>query len=71
MDCNVIRDLLLGYVDQLSSAETNRIVEAHLRECASCSAALEQMKRQLILPQPSEKGRADFLKIVKNTPASA
>lgn len=65
MDCNVIRDLLPGYVDQLSSAETNRIVEAHLSECASCSAALEQMKRQLILPQPSEKGRADFLKIVK------
>lgn len=65
MDCSVIRDLLPGYVDQLSSAETNHIVEAHLRGCASCSAALEQMKHQIILPQPYEKGKADFLKIVK------
>ncbi|MFR8011410.1 MAG: anti-sigma factor family protein [Clostridia bacterium] len=65
MDCNVIRDLLPGYVDQLSSAETNHIVEAHLRECTSCSAALEQMKHQLILPQPHAEGEADFLKIVK------
>lgn len=44
MDCNVILDLLPLYLDDCCSAESAELIESHLKNCKSCSKALENMK---------------------------
>lgn len=46
MKCEIIRDLMPLYLDGLSSEESNRAVQEHLRECELCNGVLEQMKRE-------------------------
>lgn len=43
LNCNVIRDLLPLYADQICSGESRELVEEHLAECGNCSALLRQM----------------------------
>ena len=61
LPCVVIRDLLPSYVDGLTSAETNELIQAHLAECADCQARLQAMQE----PTPSlaeDEKEIDFLK---------
>ena len=44
MNCNVIQDLLILYADDCCSPESKKIVEEHLKGCAGCRAALEEMR---------------------------
>ena len=41
--CNVIRDLLPLYVDEVCSLESRKIIEEHLEECSECKAYMESM----------------------------
>lgn len=43
LNCNVIRDLLPLYADQICSDESRELVEEHLAECVDCTALLGQM----------------------------
>ncbi len=43
LNCNVIRDLLPLYADQICSEESRELVEEHLAECEDCSTLLRQM----------------------------
>ena len=43
-ECEVIRDLLPLYADEVCSDGSRRIIEEHLQECADCSAELEKLK---------------------------
>ena len=43
--CNIIRDILPLYVEDMVSADTSAFVEEHLEKCAECRAELEDMKR--------------------------
>ena len=44
LDCNIVKDLLPGYIDQLTSEETNRQIEEHLANCQDCRKEYEAMK---------------------------
>lgn len=44
LHCNVIKDLLPLYADQICSEESRGLVEEHLTDCKDCSALLRQMK---------------------------
>ncbi|MBD5530573.1 MAG: zf-HC2 domain-containing protein [Lachnospiraceae bacterium] len=44
LNCNVIRDLLPLYADQICSGESRELVDEHLAECGDCSALLRQMR---------------------------
>ena len=48
MDCEVIRDLLPLYADDVCSEGSKKIVEEHLPECPECSALLENLRKQEI-----------------------
>lgn len=41
--CNLIKDILPLYHDQICSDETNKIVETHLDECTGCKEYYDQM----------------------------
>lgn len=50
MTCDIIRDLLPLYAEDLCSQDSRRLVEAHLAGCPDCRAALEELKEK---PAPS------------------
>lgn len=54
LSCNVIRDLLPLYVEELASTDTRALVEAHTAECESCREALEKMGRKPKTQLPSD-----------------
>ena len=43
INCNIIRDLLPLYADQICSDESRELVDEHLAECRDCSVLLQQM----------------------------
>ncbi len=43
-ECEVIRDLLPLYADDVCSAGSRKMVEEHLEECAECTKVLEQLR---------------------------
>lgn len=44
-NCNVIRDILPLYIENMISDDTRAFVEEHIGSCAECRAELEQMKK--------------------------
>lgn len=44
MNCNIIKDLIPLYIDGCCSGESEKAVEAHVRECRECRQLLEEMK---------------------------
>ncbi|MGM9629135.1 zf-HC2 domain-containing protein [Butyricicoccus sp.] len=44
IDCEVIRDLLPLYVEDMASEASRRLVEEHLEECEDCRRKLEEMR---------------------------
>ncbi|MCR5344977.1 MAG: DUF4825 domain-containing protein [Lachnospiraceae bacterium] len=63
--CEVIKDLLPSYIDGLTADVTNGVVNEHIKECESCKAILESMKKgQEEAPEVSAKDtkEIDFLK---------
>ena len=42
--CEVIRDLLPLYADDVCSERSRELIEEHLRECPECSAELEKLR---------------------------
>lgn len=59
--CAVIKDLLPSYVDGLTSAETNELIQEHLAECADCQATLQAMQEPTSAA-PEDRKEIDFLK---------
>ena len=47
-DCNVIRDLLPLYADEVCSDESRVLVDEHLAECAECTEELARIRENEI-----------------------
>jgi len=65
MKCCIVRDLLPGYLDELTSEETNEEVKKHLEDCAACRTVYEQMSAELRTKDLPEKKEIDFLRKLK------
>lgn len=48
--CNVIRDILPLYADEVVSQDTKVLVEEHLRTCPDCKKELSELTKDLSLP---------------------
>lgn len=46
MKCEIIRDLLPSYLDGLTSEESNREIEVHLKECGECREIAEALREE-------------------------
>ena len=65
LSCEVIRDLLPLYAEEMLSDESTRLVEAHLQGCSACAEMLEEMKRPLEeTPKPPVSDLRGFRKRV-------
>ena len=47
-DCNVIRDLLPLYADEVCSSESRAMVDEHLQECPACMEELARIRESEI-----------------------
>lgn len=66
LTCEIVRDLLPSYADMLTSPQTNEAVEAHLLQCAECSAIYARMTGAEPEPcQADEDVEVDYLKKVR------
>jgi hypothetical protein len=64
ISCNIIRDLLPLYAEDLASQDTKELVDAHLCSCEDCTNVLNSMRKSP--PIPAE-GSAESLNLVKKT----
>ncbi len=48
IECDIVKDLLPLYVEQITSETSNKAVEEHLKGCELCSKAYQEMK----MPEP-------------------
>lgn len=55
INCNIIKDLLPSYIDDISSKETTQLVEEHLIECENCKKILDEMKKEIRISSVDEK----------------
>ena len=62
IDCEIIKDLLPLYADNVCSGKSIKIVEEHLVECSECSDELRKIKECPVVPKVDE----DLEKAVKN-----
>lgn len=46
-ECKLVQDLLPNYMEKLTGEESNKIIEAHLKECSECSKILEIMQNDI------------------------
>lgn len=46
-ECNIIKDLLPNYIEELTSNDTNNFIKEHIQECDSCKDTLKIMEQGL------------------------
>lgn len=64
MDCDIIRDLLPLYIDDVVSDATKELVETHLEDCDACRKEAEWMRETVTLPT-NEKVQEAEVKALK------
>lgn len=47
MKCEIIKDLLPSYIDNLTNSVSNLEIEKHLQNCPQCKKIFEQMKAEI------------------------
>lgn len=67
MECSVVQDLLPNYIEKLTSVDTNRIIEEHLKECEACKETYNHMITEVVEIDKAPKAELKFLKKVKKT----
>ena len=50
ISCEVIKDLLPLYIDDVASEGTKELVEDHVKECVDCRKELEEMSERVSIP---------------------
>ncbi|MGF9978009.1 zf-HC2 domain-containing protein [Viridibacillus arvi] len=46
MNCNIIKDLLPSYIDEICSEDTAKLVEDHVQHCEECKQTLKRLQQQ-------------------------
>ncbi len=64
-ECEIVQDLLLGYVDETLNNESKKFVEMHLNECKKCKERLNEIREDIAESQNNQKKEIDYLKKVR------
>ena len=56
MNCNVIKDLMPLYAEDMLSRESRELVDEHVRTCAACRSELDALKKAPRMPLDVETG---------------
>ena len=64
ISCNIIKDLIPSYIDQICSDESRQAVDEHILTCQACKAYMETMKKELTTEE-AEPQQLQYMKKVK------
>ena len=64
-ECEIVQDLLLGYVDDVLNVESKKIVEKHLSGCKECQIKLNEIKSDIVENENNQRKQIDYLKKIK------
>ena len=65
MNCDIIRDLIPSYVDEVCSQATKACVESHLEECGECRLIAARLRTSALSGEKLEQKGLDGLKKIK------
>jgi len=63
-ECNIVKDLLPSFIDDVLTEDSKEFVEEHLKRCSNCQNILQEIKKELNQEQKYEKTKIDYLKSV-------
>lgn len=67
LKCEVVKDLIPLYIDNLTCEVTNKEIEEHLKECSECKGVIDMMKNEVIMENSETvEKEVDYLKKIKN-----
>lgn len=64
-NCNIIKDLLPSYMENICSDDTKEFVENHLNACDNCRKFAEMMQKTELVSEQTDKEAIDYMKKVK------
>ena len=65
-ECNIVQDLLLGYVDEILTEDSKEFVEKHIKECKECEGKFNEIERDIEQNDKYNEGKeVEYLKNVK------
>lgn len=67
MHCDIIRDLIPSYVDEVCTQATKECVEEHIRDCGECRLIAAKLRDQTLSGETLEQKGLDGLKKIRNT----
>lgn len=65
LSCNIVKDLLPSYLEELCTDDTRHAVEAHLSECSACKSLADVMRQTDFVAERTEAEQIDYMKKVK------
>lgn len=64
-ECEIVQDLLIGYIDNVLNSESKELVEAHLIKCEHCQAELKNIKKDMEHNDNKDQIELDYLKKIR------
>lgn len=65
ISCNVIKDLIPSYIDEICSEESRNLVDEHIKSCMDCHTHLELLQSTTFTNEKGEKEKISYLKKIK------
>lgn len=59
-ECELVNDLLPGYIDKKTSSETNQFIEEHFKTCQECKEMYEAMASDVVFEKQPETYKRKF-----------
>ena len=66
-NCNVIKDLLPSYIEELCSKESHQMIDEHFKECKQCQTLYLKLKKESTKKEVSNTNELDYLKKVNHS----
>ncbi|MEM5009817.1 zf-HC2 domain-containing protein [Niallia taxi] len=70
ISCEIIKDILPLYYDNVCSDDSKNMVEEHLRECHNCKMELEKLQDEIHVPEKTIVENRKDVNVLKNISAS-
>lgn len=65
LECEMVRDLLPNYIEELTSEKTNKVIEEHLENCKDCRKVYQSMKVDLNIKENEDIRNKTKVKIFR------
>lgn len=65
LSCDVVKDLIPSYIDNICSQDSRQIVEEHISSCEDCKNIMELMIKTEFVSHKSDTKQIDYMKKVK------